>query len=110
MMVLDTTLLVRLATNDVPSVRTSVIELLKNHEARISKAVPLETEWVPRSRYGYKVSQFVELVEYLLALPSLAIEDEDVVRWPLMRLVPVWIWRMLCICRSRRPPTKPSIR
>ena len=81
MIVFDTNLLVRLATNDVPSIRTAVVELLERHATRISKTVLLETEWVLRSQYGYKASQFVDFVEYLLGVPALKIEDEELVRW-----------------------------
>jgi predicted nucleic-acid-binding protein len=81
MIVLDTNLLVRLATNDAPAERAAVIDILSKHECLISKTVLLETEWVLRSRYGYNAEQFAEFAEYLLALSSLSIEDESVVRW-----------------------------
>jgi len=81
MIVLDTNLLIRLATNDAPAERTVVTELLGRHECRISKTVLLETEWVLRSRYDYSAVQFADFADYLLALKSLSIEDESVVRW-----------------------------
>ena len=81
MIVLDTNLLVRLATNDAPAERIAVTEVLGKHECRIPKTVLLETEWVLRSRYGYSAEQFADFADYLLALSSLSIEDESVVRW-----------------------------
>jgi predicted nucleic-acid-binding protein len=81
MIVLDTNLLVRLATNDAPKERTMVADLLGKNECRISKTVLLETEWVLRSRYDYTAAQFADFADYLLALSSLSIEDESVVRW-----------------------------
>ena len=44
MIVLDTNLLVRLATNDAPKERGAVTDLLGENECRISKTVLLETE------------------------------------------------------------------
>lgn len=81
MIVLDTNLLVRLATNDVPKDREVVATLLEKHEVHISKTVLLETEWVLRSRYAYSLKQFGDFLDYLLALPSVVIEDESIVRW-----------------------------
>ena len=81
MIVLDTNLLVRLATNDAPKERGAVTDLLGENECRISKTVLLETEWVLRSRYGYTTQQFADFADHLLALPTLFIEDESVVRW-----------------------------
>ncbi len=46
MIAVDTNLLVRLATNDVPAERGAVVALLDRHEALIPKTVLLETEWV----------------------------------------------------------------
>jgi len=81
MIVLDANLLVRLATNDAPKERATVTDLLGKHECRISKTVLLETEWVLRSRYDYSPELFADFADYLLALSSLSIEDESVVRW-----------------------------
>jgi predicted nucleic acid-binding protein len=81
MIVLDTNLLVRLATGDNVSERNKVIALLEKHQARIAKTVLLETEWVLRSRYGYSNQQFCEFIGYLVALPCVAVEDELLVQW-----------------------------
>jgi predicted nucleic-acid-binding protein len=81
MIVLDTNLLVRFATNDNPAERAAVTDLVSNYECRISKTVLLETEWVLRSRYSYNAHQFADFAEYLLAVSSLSIEDESVVKW-----------------------------
>jgi predicted nucleic acid-binding protein len=75
MITVDTNLLVRLATNDVPVERKAVVALLERTEALIPKTVLLETEWVLRSRYGYVIAQVVEFFEYLSAFPSVTLED-----------------------------------
>lgn len=81
MIVLDTNLLVRLATNDAPTERAAVTDILGKHDCRILKTALLEVEWVLRSRYGHATDQFADFADYLLALSSLSIEDESVVRW-----------------------------
>ncbi len=81
MIVLDTNLLVRLATNDVPKDREVVATLMEKHRVHVSKTVLLETEWVLRSRYAYSLKQFGDFLDYLLALPSVVVEDESIVRW-----------------------------
>ena len=81
MIVLDTDLLVSLATNDAPAERAAVTDILGKHECRVPKTVLLETEWVLRSRYGYATEQFADFADYLLALSSVSMEDESVVRW-----------------------------
>jgi predicted nucleic acid-binding protein len=80
MVVLDTNLLVRLATNDAPRERGAVTDLLGENECRISKTVLLETEWVLRSRYGYTNQQFADFSDHLLAFSTVFVEDESVVR------------------------------
>ena len=80
MIAVDTNLLVRLATNDVPAERDAVATLLGTQEALILKTVLLETEWVLRSRYGYSAAQSMAFFQYLLALPSMTFEDAEAVR------------------------------
>lgn len=81
MIALDTNLLVRRATDDVPAERRAVVSLLERHETLIPKTVLLETEWVLRSRYGYAPGQIAEFFEYLSALASMTFEDEEAVCW-----------------------------
>ena len=85
MIVLDTNLLVRLATNDAPKERGAVTNLLNANECRISKTVLLETEWVLRSRYHYSSQQFADFADHLLALSAVFIEEESAVRWAVDR-------------------------
>ena len=80
MIAVDTNLLVRLATNDVPAERDVVAAVLEAQEVLILKTVLLETEWVLRSRYDYSAVQTVAFFEYLLALPSMSFEDGEAVR------------------------------
>ena len=79
MIVFDTNLLVRLATNDVPADRQVVVALLEGNDVFISKTVLLETEWVLRSRYDYSGPQVMNFLDYLAALPSVLLEDEATV-------------------------------
>ena len=81
MIFVDTNLLVRLATNDVPADRDAVAQLLERNETRIPKTVLLETEWVLRSRYRYSSEQVLAFFEYLAGLSSVYLEDEESVRW-----------------------------
>jgi len=69
MIALDTNLLVRLATDDVPAERRAVVSLLERHETLIPKTVLLETEWVLRSRYGYAPGQIAEFLNICRRLP-----------------------------------------
>lgn len=81
MIALDTNLLVRLATDDVPADRRAVIALLEREKFFIAKTVLLEAEWVLRSRYGYAPDQVSAFLEYLGALQNAIIEDDAAVRW-----------------------------
>ena len=81
MSVLDTNLLIRLATGDVPSDRDAVVKLIEGTEVRVPKTVLLEAEWVLRSRYGYVHAQVLAFFEYLAGLPTVNFEDEEAVRW-----------------------------
>lgn len=81
MVVVDTNLLIRLATNDVAADRNAVIRLIESNEIRVPKTVLLEVEWVLRSRYAYSDDQVLAFFEYLADLPSVYLEDEESVRW-----------------------------
>ena len=76
MIAVDTNLLVRLATNDDPPARQAVVALLESEETLICKTVLLETEWVLRSRFGYKPAQVLSFFRYLATLPAILFEDE----------------------------------
>jgi predicted nucleic-acid-binding protein len=83
MVVVDTNLLIRLATCDVAADRDAVARLIEKHEIRIAKTILLEAEWVLRSRYAYSSAQVLAFFEYLAGLASVYLEDEDAVRWAL---------------------------
>lgn len=83
MVVVDTNLLIRLATGDVAADRNAVIKLIEESEVRIPKTVLLEAEWVLRSRYAYSRIQVLAFFEYLAGLSSVYLEDEESVRWAL---------------------------
>jgi predicted nucleic acid-binding protein len=77
--VFDTNLLVRLATNDVAADRAAVINLLETQSVLLLKTVLLETEWVLRSRYDYEPAQVMDFFSYLANLASVIIEDQTAV-------------------------------
>ena len=81
MIVVDTNLLVRLATRDVPADGDAVARLIERRDTRIPKTVLLETEWVLRSRYAYSNVQVMSLFDYLAGLSSVHLEDEESVLW-----------------------------
>jgi predicted nucleic acid-binding protein len=81
MIVVDTNVLVRLATNDSPIERAAAVDLFEHEGVRVLKTVLLETEWVLRSRYGLSNRQVLDFVLYLIRLPSVTVEDEEWVRW-----------------------------
>ena len=83
MIVVDTNLLVRLASRDVPADGDAVAKLLEAHETRVPKTVLLETEWVLRSRYAYSRAQVLAFFDYLAGLPSVYLEDDESVHWAL---------------------------
>jgi predicted nucleic acid-binding protein len=77
--VIDTNVLVRLATGDHAHQHARAQALFAAEPVRVLLTVVLETEWVLRSRYGYAPEQFASFVHWLLASPGVAVEDADAV-------------------------------
>lgn len=77
--VIDTNVLVRLATGDHAHQHARAQALFAAEQVRVLLTVVLETEWVLRSRYGYAPEQFASFVHWLLASPGVAVEDADAV-------------------------------
>lgn len=77
--VVDTNVLVRLATGDDAGQHARAQALLTTSQVRVLLTVILETEWVLRSRYGYAPAQFVNFASWLLDSPGVVLEDASAV-------------------------------
>ncbi|MEP6547368.1 MAG: hypothetical protein ABJD53_07860 [Gammaproteobacteria bacterium] len=75
MLVVDTNLLIQLATCDVAADRDAVARLIGKTEIRVSKTVLLEAEWALRSRYEYSSTQVLAFFAYLAGLSSVYLEN-----------------------------------
>ncbi len=73
--VIDTNVLVRLATGDHAHQHARAQALFAAEPVRVLLTVVLETEWVLRSRYGYAPEQFASFVHWLLASPGVAVGE-----------------------------------
>lgn len=79
MIAFDTNLLIRLATNDAPAERTTVIQLMDNNPVFIPITVILESEWVLRSRYDFTTEHFCQFLSFLLELPNVTLDRAEAV-------------------------------
>jgi predicted nucleic-acid-binding protein len=81
MIAIDTNLLVRLITNDVPPQAQLVLQLIKSWQPLwIPKTVLLELEWVLRAVYKIEREKIHQAFMDLLGLPNAVIEQLDEVR------------------------------
>jgi predicted nucleic acid-binding protein len=78
--VVDTNVLVRLATGDHAGEHQAAVAALAARPWRILPTVILETEWVLRSVYGFAPAQFADFVQWLDANGRVALEGADAVR------------------------------
>lgn len=76
----DTNVLVRLATGDSAGEHAAAAALLANTSVFVASTVLLEMEWVLRSRYRYRPTQFVAFVRWLLHEPGVEFVDSRSVR------------------------------
>jgi len=84
MLGIDTNVLVRYLVRDdeaqyEKSKRLIRREIAAGRKVLINQLVVMETEWVLRSRYGFKKSQLVELLSQLLDASNVQFEDEAAV-------------------------------
>jgi predicted nucleic-acid-binding protein len=79
MIALDTNMLVRLVINDHPQQADVAENLLKTHNALISRTVLLETEWVLRFSYKLPRERIHAFFRLLLQTENAVIEDEQAV-------------------------------
>jgi predicted nucleic-acid-binding protein len=77
MIAVDTTLLVRILTNDDPIQARRAIKILNSDHIFIPKTVLLETEWVLRHAYEIGRSNIIIGFQKLLGLPNVNVEDPD---------------------------------
>ena len=78
--VVDTNVLVRLATGDSAREHRSAVADLSTRPWRVFPSVILETEWVLRSRYGYAPEQFSDFVEWMDTNGRIVLEQAEIVR------------------------------
>ena len=77
MIALDTNMLVRLVVNDHPQQADIAEQLLKTHNALISRTVLLETEWVLRFSYKLPRERIHAFFLLLLQTANAVVEDES---------------------------------
>ncbi len=85
MIALDTNVLVRYITQDVPEQATIAEKLLNqltpNRQGFISREVALEIVWVLERSYKFSRNQIVEVLTTMIGAENLVVEfDEDVAR------------------------------
>lgn len=78
--VVDTNVLVRLATGDNLREHQAAAQSLAGRPWRVLPTVVLETEWVLRSRYGYAPPQFAAFVEWLGAHAHVDLTQAPIIR------------------------------
>ncbi|GAB1390706.1 MAG: hypothetical protein AMXMBFR78_26930 [Rubrivivax sp.] len=78
--VVDTNILVRLATGDNPGEHRAVLAALATRPWQVLATVLLETEWVLRSVYGYSPEQFVAFIEWLQGHPQVTLAQAEMVK------------------------------
>ena len=78
MIVLDTNVLVRLATQEPQSQWLLILDRLRHETSYILKTVLLETEWILRSLYERSATEIYHFFAYLLETKYFAFEDENI--------------------------------
>ncbi|HNU10106.1 MAG TPA: type II toxin-antitoxin system VapC family toxin [Rubrivivax sp.] len=78
--VVDTNILVRLATGDSPGEHRAVLAALATWQWQILVSVVMETEGVLRSVYGYSPEQFVAFIEWLHGHPQVSFAQAEMVK------------------------------
>ena len=80
MFAVDTKVVVRFLVNDDPRQSPLARDLFLTRKLYIAKTVLLETAWVLRKAYGLEEAAIRFGLTSLIALPSVEVEDEAVVR------------------------------
>jgi predicted nucleic-acid-binding protein len=79
MLAVDTNLVVRYLTADDPAQFECAIAVIEGKDAFIGLTVIPETEWVLRGVYRYRPAHVVRALRSLAGLPTVTIEDPDIV-------------------------------
>ena len=82
----DTNVLARFLTRDEPRQADRAEEVLRAG-AFVPVTVLLETVWLLRSRYGLNRRDAARAVDRLIELPTVEVDDPDLIRWALARSV-----------------------
>jgi predicted nucleic-acid-binding protein len=79
MIALDTSVIVRIVTEDDPDQLKAAREVFKADSLWVCKTVLLETEWVLRYSYGLDPKSILNVFRKLLGYPQLQVEDRHTV-------------------------------
>lgn len=85
MIAVDTNILLRVIVGDDPKQQAIAQDLIDAHEIYVSLTVIMETEWVLRSRYGFKRGQIAEALRSIFVAGAFVVERHDRVEWALER-------------------------
>jgi predicted nucleic-acid-binding protein len=80
MLAVDTSVLVRLLTNDHPHQAARAKALFESQSIFIAKTVLLELEWVLRNAYGHGRPELAQTLLGLAGLPQVTVEDAAATR------------------------------
>jgi predicted nucleic-acid-binding protein len=81
MIVVDTNVIVRfLVDHDDAGQRRAAVATMAGGDVRLRTGVLLETEWVLRSRYGFKPADVIRAFRALMGLEGISVENADEVR------------------------------
>lgn len=79
MIAIDTNIIVRYLTADHPEQSPRARAIIDDQPVFVAVTVALETEWVLRSAYGYSRVVAANAIRAFLGLPTVTIEDADLV-------------------------------
>jgi predicted nucleic-acid-binding protein len=71
----DTSVIVRLVTNDHPAQGARAAAVFRSGAVFVAKSVLLETEWVLRYSYGLGADAILRALRGVLGLPNVSVED-----------------------------------
>ena len=86
MVAVDTSVLVRLLTNDHPAQAARAVAVFRAGPVFVPKSVLLETEWVLRYTYRLPTASIARVFLALLGLPTVTVEDVPAVH-PAIRML-----------------------
>ena len=75
MLAVDTNVVVRFLTRDHPEQAARAKQLIDDNDVLVATTVLLESEWVLRSRYGFRRQETVAALRAFAGLPRVTLED-----------------------------------